>query len=155
MSVLSDFKDSLLFEIQKEFWNERGKGARYRLTLIGTDFISKLLKDPTDKQEIVELFKKEGFCSDIAIMEDEFTIRMKVKDCAFIQVRDNFMDKQATFVNIVIDQQPLSCPIANVIMRAEEIKCGLGPELLPIERDGDECIVGMGKISSSAVVKQV
>ncbi|MCL1848542.1 MAG: hypothetical protein FWF83_02565 [Clostridiales bacterium] len=155
MSVLGDFKDSLLFEIQKEFWNERGKGARYRLTLVGTDFISKMVKDPSDKQEIVDFLKKEGFCSDIEISEDEFTINLKVKDCAFIQVRDKFMDKQATFVNVVIDQQPLSCPIANVIMRAEEIVSGLGPELLPIERNGNECIVGMGKMGSADVIDKV
>ena len=154
MSVLGDFKDSLLFEIQKEFWNERGKGARYRLTLIGTEFIAKHVKDPADKQEIVAFLKKEGFCSDVEISENEFTINLKVKDCAFIQVRDQFMDKQATFVNVVIDQQPLSCPIANLIMRAEEIKSGLGPELLPIERNGNECIVGMGKMGTAEVLEK-
>ena len=152
MSVLGDFKDSLLFEIQKEFWNERGKGARYRLTLIGTEFIGKMVKDPSNKQEIVEFLKKEEFCSDIELSEDEFTINMKVKDCAFIQVRDQFMDKQATFVNVKIDQQPLSCPIANLIMHAEEIVSGLGPELLPIERDGNTCIVGMGKMGTADVI---
>ena len=154
MTVLSDFKDSLLFEIQKEFWNERGKGARYRLTLVGTEFISKMVKDPANKKEVVDFLKKEGFCSDIELSEDEFTINMKVKDCAFIQVRDQFMDKQATFVNVVIDQQPLSCPIANVIMRAEELVSGLGPELLPIQRDGNTCIVGMGKMGTAEVLEK-
>jgi hypothetical protein len=154
MSVLGDFKDSLLFEIQKEFWNERGKGARYRLTMVGADFIGKMLKDPSDKKEVVEFLKKEGFCSDIELSENEFTIDMKVKDCAFIQVRDKFMDKQATFVNVVIDQQPLSCPIANVIMHAEEIVSGLGPELLPIQRDGNVCIVGMGKMGTAEVLEK-
>ena len=153
MSLLSDFKDSLIFEIQKEFWNERGKGARYRLTLIGTEFIKKHVKDPTDKQEIVDFLKKEGFCSDIQISEDAFTINLKVKDCAFIQVRDAFMDKQATFVNVLIDQQPLSCPIANALMRAEELVSGLGPELLPIERDGNVCIIGLGKMGTSEVLE--
>jgi len=154
MSILSDFKDSLIFEIQKEFWNERGKGARYRLTLIGTEFIKKHVKDPTNKQEIVDFFKKEGFCSDIQISEDEFTINMTVKDCEFIQVRDAFMDRQATFVNVVIDQQPLSCPIANAIMHAEELVSGLGPELLPIQRNGNECIIGMGKMGTAEVLER-
>ena len=154
MTVLSDFKDSLIFEIQKEFWNERSKGARYRLTLIGTEFIKQHVKDPTDKAEIVAFFKKEGFCSDIEITEDEFTINLKVKDCAFIQVRDSFMDRQATFVNVKIDQQPLSCPIANALMRAEELVSGLGPELLPIERNGNECIVGMGKMGTAEVLER-
>jgi len=60
MSILSDFKDSLIFEIQKEFWNERGKGARYRLTMVGAAFMEKLLKNPADIDEIVALYKKRG-----------------------------------------------------------------------------------------------
>jgi hypothetical protein len=155
MSALSDFKDSLIFEIQKEFWNERGKGARYRLTLIGTEFLAKRLKDPADMNEITAFFKKEGFCSDVEVSEDEFQVNLKVKDCEFIQVRDAFMDKQATFVNVMIDQQPLSCPIANAYMRAIEIKTGLGPELLPIERNGKECIIGMGKMGTADVLDEV
>ena len=143
MSVLNDFKDSLIFEIQKEFWNERGKGARYRLTMIGADFLGKFLKDPSDMNEIIALYKKEGFCSDAEITEDNFAVTMKVKDCAFKSVRDGFMDKC---------QQPLCCLLANTIMRAIEIKSGLGPELLPIEVKDGECVVGMGKIGTSEVV---
>ena len=143
MSVLNDFKDSLIFEIQKEFWNERGKGARYRLTMVGADFLGKFLKDPSDMDEIIALFKKEGFCSAVEISEDDFKVTMKVKDCAFKAVRDGFMDK---------GQQPLSCLLANTIMRAIEIKSGLGPELLPIEANGGECVIGMVKIGTSEVV---
>ena len=142
MSALTEYKDSLLFEIQKEFWNERGKGARYRLTLIGTDFIAGKIKDPKDIDEIIAFFKSEGFCSDITTEEDNFSFTMTIKGCAFKDVRDGFMNK---------DQQPLSCPIGNVIMRAIDLQTGLAPELLPIQRDGDTCIVGVGKIASSEV----
>ena len=145
MSVLSDFKDSLIFELQKEFWNERGKGARYRLTMIGAAHLGKLLKDPSDMNEIIALYKKEGFCSGVEITEDEFAVTMKVKDCVFKEVRDGFMNK---------GEQPLSCPLANTIMRAIEMKSGLGPELLPIEANGGECVVGMGKMGTSEVLKK-
>ena len=145
MSALTEFKDSLLFEIQKEFWNERGKGARYRLTLIGTDFIKGQVKDPKNIDEIVAYFKKEGFCDDISAEEDNFSYTMTIKNCAFKDVRDGFMDK---------DQQPLSCPIGNAIMRAIELQSGLAPELLPIKRDGDTCVVGVGKIGSAEVTSR-
>jgi uncharacterized Zn ribbon protein len=145
MSFLSDYKDSLIFEIQKEFWNERGKGARYRLTMIGADVIGAQLKDPTDLNEIKDFLLKEGFCKSIDLVEDEFTVTLKVSGCEFLKVRDGFMDK---------GQQPLSCPITNVFMRAIERVSGLGPELLPIEKDGDTCIVGLGKIGSSEVMER-
>jgi hypothetical protein len=144
MSVLSEYKDSLIFEIQKEFWNERGKGARYRLTMIGADFIGNHLKDATDLNEIKNFLIKEGFCKSIDMTEDEFTVTLKVQGCEFLKVRNGFMDK---------GQQPLCCPITNVFMRAIEKTSGLGPELLPIEGDGDKCVVGLGKIGSSDVVK--
>ncbi|MCK7514052.1 MAG: hypothetical protein MZV70_65255 [Desulfobacterales bacterium] len=28
----------MIFELQKAFWDERGKGARFRLTTLGRDF---------------------------------------------------------------------------------------------------------------------
>ena len=124
MSFLSDYKDSLIYEIQKEFWNERGKGARYRLTMIGADFIGKELKDPTNLNEIKDFLLKEGFCKSIDMVDEEFKVTLTVKDCEFLKVRNGFMDK---------NQQPLSCPITNVFMRAIERVSGLGPELLPIK----------------------
>jgi len=150
MSVLSEYKDNLIYEIQREFWNERGKGARYRLTLIGTDFIAKQLKDPTNFDEIKDLLVKEGFCKSVEVTDTEYTVDLKIKDCEFLHVRDTFMDK--TDVN-GDPQQPLSCPLANIFMRAVEITSGLGPELLPIVRNGNECIVGLGKMGTKEVVK--
>jgi len=150
MSFLSDYKDALIYEIQKEFWNERGKGARYRLTMVGADFVGKQLKDPTDLNEIRDFLVKEGFCKSLEVSEDEFKVTMKVKGCEFIKIRDTWMDK--TDVN-GDPQQPLSCPIANIAMRAVELTSGLGPELLPVERNGDECIVGMGKMGTAQVVE--
>ena len=144
MTLLNELKDSLIFELQKEFWNERGKGARYRLTMIGVDLLGKSLKDASDIDEILALYKKEGFCSDIEFTDKEFSVEMKVKDCVFATVRDAFMDK---------GQQPLSCPLANTIMNALELKNGMSPELLPIIReDGGVCKVEMAKIPTSDVV---
>jgi hypothetical protein len=145
MSLLTDFKDSLIFELQKEFWNERGKGARYRLTMTGVECMKKVLKDPSDVNEIIEVFKKEGFCKGFEITEDEYRVDMHIKDCTFLDVRNGFMDK---------GQQPLSCPLANAIMNAYEIKSGMAPELLPVERDGNDCKVGLGKIPSSEVLER-
>ena len=146
MSVLSEYKDSLLFEYQNEFWNERGRGARYRLMLVGTDYLAGKLKDPSDVDEIVEFYKKEGFCGAIEMTEDVYSIRLVVSDCAFLPTRDKFMDQ---------DLQPLSCPIVNGLMRAIELKTGLAPELLPIAREGNRCMVGLGKMGTADVVVEV
>ena len=31
-----DYANSLMYEMQKAFWDERGKGARFRMTTVGT-----------------------------------------------------------------------------------------------------------------------
>ena len=144
MSLLNELKDSLIFELQKEFWNERGKGARYRLTMIGVDLLGKSLKDPANIDEILALYKKEGFCDDVTFIDNEFSVVMNVKNCVFATVRDGFMDK---------GQQPLSCPLANTVMNALELKNGMSPELLPIVKEaGGVCKVEMAKIPTSDVV---
>ena len=144
MSLLNDYKDSLIFEIQKEFWNERGKGARHRLSLVGVDILRKILKDPSDINEIMELFKKEGLCAEITMTDNEFSVVLNIKDCTFLKVRDSFMDK---------NQQPLSCPLGNAIMNAMDLKSGMAPELLPIVREGANCCkVELAKMSNAAVV---
>ena len=33
-----DYANSLMFEMEKAFWDERGKGARFRMTTVGREF---------------------------------------------------------------------------------------------------------------------
>ena len=44
ISENNSLKDTLYFESIREFWNERGRGARYRLTTIGVSFFQEKIK---------------------------------------------------------------------------------------------------------------
>jgi hypothetical protein len=145
MSFLTELKDDLIYEYQDEFYNERGMGAKYRLVLAGVNQIGKSLEDPSNIQEIIALFKKEGICEEIEMVEDEFSIHLVVHNCAFCNIRDKFMDT---------GRQPLCCPLTNALMKAIELKTDLSPEMLPVERDGNICKVGLAKMGSADVVDE-
>ena len=36
--VSLDYVNSLVYDLEKAFWDERGKGARFRVTNVGRDF---------------------------------------------------------------------------------------------------------------------
>ncbi len=40
-TVPLDYANSLMYELEKAFWDERGRGARFRLTTVGLDFMRK------------------------------------------------------------------------------------------------------------------
>jgi hypothetical protein len=145
MSELAKYKDLLLFEYQKEFWNERGKGARYRLTRAGVKYFEDQMgEDIKDVEKIKDWLIKNKFAEDIETQEDQLSFSIKVKGCCMKNIKEKF-DKD--------NLQPLSCPIANVFMYAFELNSGLAPELLPIENEGDACKTTMAKMATSEVVE--
>jgi len=143
MTFLEELKDQLLFDYQNEFFNERGMGGKYRLTLAGTELFAKYLKDPSDTKEIVELFQKEKLASAVDFTEDEFQINEVLHDCVFQPLCAKFL---------AIGIQPMCCPLTNALMKAVELQSGLSPEMLPVEHEGNVCKVGVGKMGNDNVV---
>ncbi len=145
MSDVNNFKDQLLFEVQKAFYDERGKGARYRLTLAGVPYIKKQLDDKANNiDELKSWLVENNFCDEIEIDDDELQFSASVKNCCLENISRSFIDK---------GMQPLSCPIANMFMNAIESENGLSPELLPIDMSGKNCRFSCAKMAESAVVE--
>lgn len=143
MAFLEELKDQLLFDIQNEFFHERGMSCKYRLVLAGTELFEKYLGEGADTAEIVEFFKKEGLAEGVEFTEDEFQINEKVSGCVFKPLCSKFMEK---------GRQPMCCPLTNALMRAIEQKSGNAPEMLPVSFEDDVCKVGLGKFGNADVV---
>lgn len=138
------FKNQLVYEIQKAFYDERGKGARYRLTTIAVSFIKDKLQEKVgDIGEIKKYLKESDLIAGMSWSEDEISFNVQIDGCCLKQVRDAFTDQGL---------QPLSCPMANIIMNALEMKNSLSPELLPIEIEENTCRLTMAKIATSDIV---
>lgn len=145
MSDINNFKDQLLYEVQKAFYDERGKGARYRLTLAGVAYIQDQLGErANDVGELRNWLLENNFCEEISIEEDELQFSATIKNCCLENISKSFIDK---------GMQPLSCPIANMFMSAVESELGLSPELLPIDMNGENCTFSFAKMADSSVVE--
>ena len=144
MHDINKLKDLLLFEIQKAFYDERGKGARYRLTTIGVSFFEdKIDKDMNNTESIAHYLKDSRIVGDIECSENTISFNMKISSCCLKEICDRF---DAT------KMQPLSCPIANLVMNALELKSGLSPEMLPIKIEGNTCEITLAEMATSDVV---
>lgn len=145
MSQIENFKDLLLFEIQKVFYDERGRGARYRLTTAGVAYLQEQLKDKAgDIGAVKSWLTGNGFAEAVRLDEDAISLKITVADCCLKNIRDHFTSA---------GMQPLGCPIANVFMNALELDSGLSPELLPIKFEGGACELTMAKMATSDVVE--
>jgi hypothetical protein len=145
MSDINNFKDQMLYEVQKAFYDERGKGARYRLTLTGVPYIKSQLGEKANDIEVLKNWLVDNrFCEEIELEESEIEFKAKMKNCCLYNISNSFYEK---------GMQPLSCPIANMFMSAIESELGLSPELLPIDIKGEYCGIRCAKIADSAVVE--
>jgi hypothetical protein len=146
MRKMDEFSSQLIFEIQKAFYDERGKGARYRLTTLAVPYIKAQLGNDIDDLDKIKAFLKHAdMLGDLDITDEEVSMHVRVTDCIMKGVRDKFT---------AAGMQPLSCPIANIIMEYLERKSGLSPELLPMEISENCCCYSLAKMPSTDVVKE-
>ncbi len=146
MKEMDHLSSELLFEIQKAFYDERGKGARYRLTTIGVPYMKSIKPDCfMSLDAICTALKETGMVDEITLSEEDVSIGADVRGCYYRKVRDRF---------IAAGMQPLSCPVANLIMETLERKSGLSPELLPITAEGNRCLFTLAKQATSDIVKE-
>ena len=47
-SVPLDYANTLIFELEKAFFDERGKGARFRMTTVGREFFQDKCLPPSE-----------------------------------------------------------------------------------------------------------
>ncbi len=143
MSLMDKFKDTLIYESQKEFYDERGRGARYRMTTVGVSFFKDEVKDLKDTDSLIKWLQDNGFVESIEKEEDNVSVTIKVKGCCLKNITEGFTGQ---------GKQPLSCPIANIFMYSMEQNGSMPPEITPIEFEDGVCRIRMAKIYTSDVV---
>jgi hypothetical protein len=143
LSDVDKLKDQLIYEIEKAFYDERGKGARYRLTTAGVSFFEDRISQMDDIDAISDYMKEAGLVQDLLWEEEAVTFNLKVRSCCFYGICSIFTED---------NRQPLACPVANVFMNALELKTDLSPEMMPLTLLEGTCAVPLAKIATSDVV---
>lgn len=130
-SIPLDYVNNLMFELEKAFWDERGKGARFRMTTLGrqyfNDKVLPLLKSDDVEQilhTIAEVLAGEGIVAKVSYNLEERLLRVQVEGCIHRQVEERMIAKEI---------EPFTCVPANLIVLAIEEKLDIPVELAEIK----------------------
>jgi hypothetical protein len=132
-----DYANDLMYDLEKAFWDERGKGARFRLTAIGREYFTKkvlplLQSDQIEKNlpVIEEILKSEGIATKLSFSKEDRLLRVRVEGCVHRQVEERMLAK---------DIEPFTCVPANLIVLAIEEKLDIPVELAEIKVEEEAC----------------
>ena len=132
-----DYVNDLMYELEKAFWDERGKGARFRMTTIGQEYFNEkvlpnLKSDEIEKilPVIEEVLKSEGIATNLSYSKEDRLLRVQIKGCIHRQVEERMIAK---------DIEPFTCVPANMIVLAIESKLDIPVELAEIKVEEGIC----------------
>ncbi len=136
-NISLDYANSLVYDLEKAFWDERGKGARFRTTKVGqayfTDkFLPLIETSELDHilQVIEEVLQEEGIAASVSHDNEERLLRVRVEGCIHRQVEERMLAR---------DIEPFTCVPANLIVLAIEEKLDRPVELAEIKLEDGAC----------------
>ena len=135
--VSLDYVNSIVYDLQKAFWDERGKGARFRTTTVGRDyFLDKCLPriETREVEPIVEVIeqvlREEGIVAEISHEIDGQLMRLTVQGCLHGAVEAALLNKGV---------EPFTCIPANLVVLAIEELLDRPVELAEIKVENGAC----------------
>jgi hypothetical protein len=132
-----DYVNSIVYDLQKAFWDERGRGARFRVTTVGREyFLDKCLPKikTSDVETIVRIIEQtleeEGVAASISHEVDGRLLRLKVQGCLHERVEQRMVAKGI---------EPFTCIPANLVVLAIEEVLDRPVELAEIKVEDGAC----------------
>jgi len=126
-----DYANAIIYDLEKAFWDERGKGARFRTTKVGhAYFTNRILPliESTDLEEILEVIEgvlqEEGIVSSISHEVEDHLLRVRLEGYVHHVVGEKMLS---------LDIEPFTCVPANLIVLAIEEKLDRPVELAEIK----------------------
>jgi hypothetical protein len=136
-TISKDYANDMIFELEKAFWDERGKGARFRLTTLGRDFFKTKCLPMIQSNEIPDMvaaiegvLKENGIVSGISVEVDGRLLRVRIAGCVHRPVEDRL---------VAMDTKPFACLPANMITLAIDSKLNRPSELAEIKLADGAC----------------
>jgi hypothetical protein len=132
-----EYANALIYEMEKAFWDERGKGARFRMTNIGSDYFKNrclpLLDSPETDQilnNIEKVLQGDEIIDKMSYDREDRLLRIRVQGCIHRPVEDQMIAKGI---------EPFTCIPANLIALAIEKKLDRPVELAEIKVEQGAC----------------
>jgi hypothetical protein len=132
-----DYANSLMYELEKAFWDERGKGARFRMTKVGNQYYEDKVRPLLQGAEVEDILgkikgvlKSEGIVAEVSYSREERLLKVSVKGCIHRAVEEKMLAKEV---------EPFTCVPANLIVLAIEEKLDIPVELAEIKMESGAC----------------
>jgi hypothetical protein len=132
-----DYANSLMFELEKAFYDERGKGARFRMTTVGREYFTNNLLPLLQSHEINQILqtvkdflKSAGIVCEVSYDSDDRLLRVRIEGCLHRQVEEKMIAR---------DIEPFTCIPANLIVLSIEEKLDRPVELAEIKLEDGAC----------------
>jgi hypothetical protein len=132
-----EYVNNLMYELEKAFWDERGKGARFRMTKVGYQYFADKVRPLLQSTEIEDILNKtggvlknEGITADVSYNREERLLKVSVKGCIHRPVEERMHAKGI---------EPFTCIPANLIVLAIEDKLDIPVELAEIKVEEGAC----------------
>jgi hypothetical protein len=136
-TVPLDYVNSLMYELEKAFWDERGKGARFRMTKVGQRYYEdkvRPLLETSDVDDILSkvqcVLKEEGIAAEVTYVREDRLLKVSTKGCIHRPVEERMLAKEI---------EPFTCIPANLVVLAIEEKLDIPVELAEIKSEEGAC----------------
>jgi hypothetical protein len=137
--VSQAYANSIIYDLEKAFWDERGKGARFRVTTIGREYLrDKCTPQIKDKslEEIIktigQILQEEGIVEHISHEQDERILHLQVQGCLHQSIEKKMVEHGI---------EPFTCIPANIMALAIEETLGRPVELSEVKIEDGNCKV--------------
>ena len=138
-SIPLDYANSLVYELEKAFWDERGRGARFRMTTVGREYFRDKclpLLQSSDLDHILhtleDVLEREGIASKMSYNSEDRLLRVRVEGCVHRPVEDKMVARGI---------EPFTCVPANLIALAIEDRLDRPVELAEIRLEDGACLL--------------
>ncbi|MGE5374681.1 MAG: hypothetical protein ACM3XO_06445 [Bacteroidota bacterium] len=136
-TVPLDYANSLIYELEKAFWDERGKGARFRMMNVGQQYYKDYVK-PRIQTDVVEdileqvgcVLQEKGIVAELSYNREERLLKVGMRSCIHRPVEERMLAK---------DVEPFTCIPANLVILAIEEKLDIPVELAEIKVEEGNC----------------
>lgn len=135
--ISQEYANSIMYDLQKAFWDERGKGARFRMTTVGREYFKdkglSQVKGSSAAQivnAIGKILKDEGIVASVTPEQDDRLVRIRVEGCLHHDIEQRFVAKGV---------EPFTCVPANLVVMAIEEAMDRPVELAEIKVGNGSC----------------
>ena len=136
-SVPRDYANSLSYDLQKAFWDERGKGARFRTITVGREYFQDRFRSRIQSADldhilatITEVIKGEGIAEEAEYSAEGRLLRIRVGGCIHLPVEAKLAAHGV---------EPFTCVPANFIVQAIEERLDKPVELAEVKVEDGTC----------------